>query len=155
MANEKITFRLFQPSDQEIVATMIKNLYLSLGAEEDFMTDQKINATFEYLLSPQKDLWMEVFEMNDQMVGYALLFDYWYNEYGGKVLQLDELYILPEARGKGVASSYIRKLSKAKHYTALQLEVLKSNTSAWDLYTYLGFEEKETTLLYKIISHEV
>jgi ribosomal protein S18 acetylase RimI-like enzyme len=146
---EEIVFRAAQPEDKPVLSQMIKALYECLVPGEEYMTDEKINATFDHLFSPQQQLRLEVFETDQKIIGYALLVDYWYNEYGGMVLQLDELYIAPEARGRGIASSYIRKISQDKTYVAIHLEVLPENENAYKLYKHLGFEEKETKLLYR------
>ncbi len=150
MQKEPILFRPVRTSDFTVVKPMIKALYESLGADHEYMTDEKIDATFSHLFSGQHNLWMEIIELDKKIIGYALLFDYWYNEYGGKVLQLDELYIDPEGRGKGIASAYIKKCAEDKNYKAIQLEVLPENTAAYRLYKSLGFEEKETKMLYRI-----
>jgi ribosomal protein S18 acetylase RimI-like enzyme len=86
------------------------------------------------------------------IAGYALLFKYWYNEFGGMVLNVDELFVKPEFRDQGIASLYLSELSrKAKDYVALSLEVLPTNKEAYSLYRRTGFTEKETVALYKML----
>jgi GNAT superfamily N-acetyltransferase len=149
MKSGKIVFRHAKKEDEEVVSQMMRSLYEYLGAPEDYVTKNKIDATFRYLFSPQNHLWIEVFETDDTIIGYALLFDFWYNEYGGKVLQLDELFVAADFRGKGLASSYIKKLSENNDYVAVALEVLPENKKAYGLYQHLGFEEKETRMMFK------
>lgn len=145
-------FRLITSSDHFWVSSMIKDLYKSLGAKDEYITDEKISATFQRAHTHPEHLKIEVFESENKIVGYAILFDFWYNEYGGMVLQIDELYVIPEFRGKGIASEYVAKLAReTKDHVALSLEVLPENEKAWELYKRMGFEQKETLALHKIL----
>jgi ribosomal protein S18 acetylase RimI-like enzyme len=142
-----------QPSDHSIVARMMKALYRYLGLPEEYLSDEKIAATMAQLAARTNHLFLDVFMWEDRVVGYALLFKYWYNEFGGMVLNIDELFIEPDFRSKGIASHYLRHLeqSNSKDYVALSLEVLPENEKAYALYKRAGFTEKETVMLYKII----
>ena len=137
--------------DQPQVRSMIKDLYAALLAPQDWITDEKISATFDQWQRHSGHLKIDVFETDEQLVGYAILFDFWYNEYGGMVLNIDELYVVPAFRSKGVARMYIEKLITHSEYKALSLEVLPRNKGAFSLYKRLGFEEKETRMLHKML----
>lgn len=147
----EINFRPMKMHDQPQVRSMIKDLYAALLAPRDWITDEKISATFDQWQRHSGHLKIDVFEANEQLVGYAILFDFWYNEYGGMVLNIDELYVVPPFRSKGVASMYIKKLITHSEYKALSLEVLPRNKGAFSLYKRLGFEEKETRMLHKML----
>jgi ribosomal protein S18 acetylase RimI-like enzyme len=149
--SSKINFRPMEIYEQPLVRGMIKDLYAALLAPQGWMTDDKISATFNRLHKHPEHLKIDVFEMDQQLVGYAILFDFWYNEYGGMVLNIDELYVTPQFRSQGLASMYIEKLSTRTHYKALSLEVLPRNKEAFSLYKRLGFEAKETKTLHKIL----
>jgi ribosomal protein S18 acetylase RimI-like enzyme len=150
---ESLTTRPLKQEDQAIISQMIKELYQSLGASNDYITDKKIQATFEQLQVQPTTLQLEVLELEGVIVGYALLFKFWYNEFGGMVLNIDELFVRSEFRGKGIASHYLRSLEKRKDdFVALSLEVSSENKGAFDLYKRMGFKEKETVTLYKIAS---
>ena len=140
-----------QPTDRSIVAEMMKSLYVSLGAPADYMTDEKITATFNQFERQPGSLEIDVFEIGSTIVGYALLFKFWYNEYGGMVLNVDELFVLPDFRSRGISSLYLSALGERKNYVALSLEVLPENKKAFALYTRKGFVEKETVTLHKLL----
>lgn len=145
-----IHFRPMKTEDRDGIRNMIKLLYESLHAPEGYVTDQKIDATFEHLRLPTAQLELDVFELNGVIVGYALLFKFWYNEFGGMVLNIDELFVLPDFRDSGIASRYITTLSeRVDKFVALSLEVLPRNERAMALYKRIGFLEKETIALYK------
>ena len=44
-------------------------------------------------------------------VGYALLISFWSNEFGGEVCTIDELFVLPEHRGRGLATALLEALA--------------------------------------------
>jgi len=149
---EKLVFRKMQESDRKVVTEMIRSLYQTLKAPDDYITDKKLSATFEQLQANSPFVEIEVFEIEEKIVGYALLFRFWYNEYGGMVLNIDELFVRPEYRSMGIASHYLSTLSARKtDHVALSLEVLPENKGAHVLYKRIGFEEKETITLHKIL----
>src|SRR3954466_11995004 len=93
ISTEIPVFRPMQPRDSSIVAEMIKSLYRTLQAPDDYITDEKIAATFKQVELQTGYLQLEVFEINKTIIGYALLFKFWYNEFGGMVLNIDELFV--------------------------------------------------------------
>jgi len=151
MATDNLLFRSMRLEDEDIVRRMVKALYKSLDVPHGYMTDQKIDATFQQLRLRQSNLELDVFELDGVIAGYALLFKFWYNEIGGLVLNVDELFVLPDFRERGIASRYLATLNNRRDYVALSLEVLPQNEKAYSLYKRMGFAEKETVTLYKIL----
>ena len=152
MSNDNVIFRSMRVEDQQVTAEMMKALYQSLQAPDDYMTDKKITATFQQLRIGSEYLKLDVFEVDNEIVGYALLFKFWYNEFGGMVWNIDELFVKPEFQRQGISSMYLSSLSKrTADRVALSLEVLPRNKGAFDLYKRNGFEEKETVTLYKLL----
>ena len=138
--------------EHEVVASMIKDLYKSLQAPESYMNDQKIHATFSHLSTQPENLTLEVFEQDKKIIGYALLFSFWSNEYGGMILNVDELYLKPEYRSSGISTLYFSKLAgQSDKYAGMTLEVLPENERAHALYKRIGFAEKQTLFLYKLL----
>jgi len=146
-------FRLMREGDRAQVSEMMKALYKALQVPEGYITNEKIEATFGQLLAQPSHLGLEVFEWEGRVVGYALCFKFWYSEFGGMVLNIDELFVEPDFRSKGIAARYLSQLQarEGKEYVALSLEVLPENERAYSLYKRAGFNEKETVTLYKIL----
>jgi GNAT superfamily N-acetyltransferase len=139
MADTDILFRPITPQDYSAVSGFIKGLYQDDPGEP--MTDAKIAATFrEFTVRPEKGF-IIVFEKEGTLVGYAILVNFWSNEFGGNVLYIDELFVDANHRGQGIATSFIGYLM-ANHSTshvALELEVTPRNDRARTLYERLGF----------------
>jgi|GEM_PF-4226168 len=126
MQSDKVIFRPIRIDDQPAISEMMKALYRSLQAPDDYMTDKKIAATFEQLHLQPEYLKLDVFEINGKIAGYALLFKFWYNEFGGMVWNIDELFVQPEFQRQGISSLYLSSLSKrTADRVALSIEVLR------------------------------
>lgn len=105
--------------------------------------------TVEVLLADPSRGQIVLFDEGELLQGYALLIPYWSNEFGGTLLFVDELFVTPHARGRGIAKSFFRYLREQRPYkaVALALEVTPANAKAHSLYTSLGFEKRENSLL--------
>lgn len=78
----------------------------------------------------------------DAVCGYALLSRKYSHEAGGLELWLEELYLRPEARGKGLGSAFfefLRTYAASLDARRLRLEVEEENTGAMRLYARMGF----------------
>ena len=79
-------------------------------------------------------------------VGYAVVSFGWSLEFGGLDGLLDELYIRPPVRGRGMASEVLNALPKALAQAglrALHLEVDREDTKTQNLYRRAGFSMRE------------
>lgn len=94
-----------------------------------------------------------VFEADTELVGYAILINFWSNEFGGNVLNVDELYVVPNWRGQGIGTGLMEYLITTKYNQAvmLQLEVSPDNERARKLYTSLGFVTYKNETLTKML----
>jgi GNAT superfamily N-acetyltransferase len=73
-----------------------------------------------------------VCDVESRTVGYALLISFWSNELGGEVCNIDELFVAPLYRGRGLATALLEELADKEQSVwrirpaALALEVLIS-----------------------------
>lgn len=75
-------------------------------------------------------------------IGYVIVTFTWSMEYGGLDAMIDELYIRPAVRGRGLAGEVLQKLArmlKDAHVHAVHLEVHADNPDAHRLYEKSGF----------------
>ncbi|KAK0132774.1 Diamine acetyltransferase 2 [Merluccius polli] len=76
-------------------------------------------------------------------VGYALYF-YTYSTWKGPSVFIEDLYVMPEYRGKGIGSGLMAKVAqvgKEKKCVRLQLSVLDWNTPSLDFYVRKGAQD--------------
>jgi GNAT superfamily N-acetyltransferase len=75
-------------------------------------------------------------------VGVAYLSFHWTLERGGNVLWVEELYVLPDRRGRGIGTQLLQAaldLARARRCLAVELEVESSHARAANLYARAGF----------------
>ncbi len=83
------------------------------------------------------------------VVGYALLVPYWSNEFGGTALFVDELYVVPAARGRGIGRGLFAAVERDRPYDAVAVcvEVTPANGRARRLYESIGLGERANATL--------
>jgi GNAT superfamily N-acetyltransferase len=86
-------------------------------------------------------------------VGYFVLTLGWSLEYGGRDAFVDELFVSPSHRGRGLGRRALEAIGEACRelgVQALHLEVEKENLSAAELYREWGFEDHDRCLMSKV-----
>ena len=76
-------------------------------------------------------------------------------EFGGLVVILDDLYVLPEARGRGIGSQVLAKVeavAKEKEAVQIFLEVEKANERAFGFYQRNGWRRRDRHMMEKMLS---
>ena len=87
---------------------------------------------------------------NDRLAGYIALCRGFSIEFNGFDCFIDEFYLLPEFRGRGIGRqvlSAIRDKARALDINAIHLEVARGNKQARRLYASAGFEARDKNLL--------
>lgn len=99
-----------------------------------------------------------VAEVSGKVVAYALLIAFWSNEFGGEICTIDELYVEPGHRGRGISSALFDALPNDRALwptkpVAIELEVTPDNTRARALYERLGFRAKNHVMRKRLQAH--
>ncbi len=128
--------------------TMMHGLY-SEDKSESPVDESRFSLTIDFFLANPSQGRIVLFEEGGALRGYALLVPYWSNEFGGPLVVVDELFVIPEARSRGIAKSFFRLLGEEKPFeaVALALEVNPGNAGALRLYQSLGFASRRNSLL--------
>jgi len=143
-----VSFNVYQDNDYKDLMQMIVSLYAE-DAEGEQISEIKIKSTIaEFQENPQK-INIYMFKNNDENIGYAILVFFWSNEFGGNIITIDELYVLKNYRGKGIAAEFLSYIKGIKGTVALQLETTPSNLRALNYYKRLGFSPSQNTHLIK------
>ena len=125
---------------------------LNLESEPVAGTDPShFSLTIRTLLTEPSRGPIVLFLYRDGPVGYALLIPYWSNEFGGTLLFVDELFVIAQARSRGIARQFFAFLAASRPFraVALALEVDPTNERAKNLYESIGFERRPySTLTY-------
>jgi GNAT superfamily N-acetyltransferase len=138
-------------ADDEAIVTMSLALY-DEDPSPSHVTDHQVRATLERLRQEPVRGRAIVLDVDGTVAGYALLVSFWSNELGGEIRTIDEIYVAPAWRRRGLATVLIESLctehsSSPGRPIALELEVSPGNPRARRLYERLGFRAKRNTTL--------
>ncbi|WP_170338261.1 GNAT family N-acetyltransferase [Ruegeria arenilitoris] len=139
--------RLARPEDLDRLMGLVAAFHAEAGIQQD--PDQRRDALMPllegiphgciYLIGPSR-----------APLGYIILTFGWSVEFGGMDGFVDEIYIRPAIRGRGIATEVLLDLPKAlagAGLTTLHLEVDRTNEAAQKLYLRTGFKPRDRYML--------
>lgn len=140
MESMNYQFRDYEMRDHESLTKMILALYTE-DPSSNVMTRAKIDRTIAVMEDGRTGKFI-IAEVDGAIAGYALLSYYWSNEFGGRVVYIDELFTLPEFRNQGLGTLLMQYVfENAASAVAFALEVTPRNDKAKALYERMGFRE--------------
>ena len=121
------------------VMEMMREFYaspavLSNGSEEIFRND------IAACVSDSPFLEGYVFAEGERLLGYAMVATAFNCEYGRICKWIEDLYVLPDYRGRGIGGRFLDYVAGKYPDALLRLEVEEENESAVALYRRHGFE---------------
>mgnify|MGYP005975150463 FL=1 len=134
--------RKIEKTDRELFLRLTREFYASPAVLHP-VPDSYHTAVFEEMM--RSDLYAEGYflEYDGIPSGYALLAKTYSHEAGGLVVWIEEIYTVPEMRGKGLGREFFAFLERQYGASAmrLRLETEPENKKAEALYKKLGFQE--------------
>lgn len=133
--------RKIREEDKLDYIEMAKTFYASDAVDHN-IPEKYITDTFDELMKSDCYAVGYIIECEDRTAGYALLAKTFSQEAGGMVLWIDELYVKPEYRNRGVGYEFFTYLKEylPNNVKRIRLEVEDSNKKAVALYKQLGFK---------------
>ena len=132
---------IMNESHRDKVLELSKAFYCSDALDHEVPMNI-IETNIDAAISGDKGLIGFVFCEDNEVVGFSYVTTYYETEVGGICVQIIDLYVNENARGKGVATQYFNylfdKYSDAKRF---RLEVVKDNVKAVSLYKKMGFTD--------------
>jgi GNAT superfamily N-acetyltransferase len=142
-------FRLAATEDVELLIALMREFYA--GERYPFAERAARHALGELLADPRLGrAW--VIEEGGAALGYAVVTLGFSLEYQGRDAFVDELYVCPAQRGRGLgraAMEHVEAECRALGVRALHLEVERTNPEGRALYRRRGFRDNERHLLTK------
>lgn len=105
----ELTFRMAQPGDEELILSFIQAL-----AEYEHMADQVVatpELLREWIFEKGKAEVLFGLEQGKE-IGFALFFHNFSTFLGRAGLYLEDLFVLPECRGKGYGKAILKRLAR-------------------------------------------
>ena len=137
--------RLAQPADRDMALAL---LVAQLREHEIATPAAAIAAALDGLLAHPERGAVLVATLDGRVVGIAALSATWTIEHGGPAMWLEELYVEPSSRGRGIGRALLSAAAdtaRARGARTLDLEVEASHTRAANLYAREGFRRLERT----------
>src|SRR6266704_275146 len=134
-----LAIRRARPDEAGLVLSLVRELaeYEKLLHEVD-ATEADIDAA---LFGSHPRLFCEIAEWNDAPAGFAVWFINFSTFSGRSGIYLEDLFVLPALRGKGIGKgllAHLAKLCVANGWSRLQWSVLDWNTPSIEFYKSLG-----------------
>ena len=133
--------RKLTQNDRQLYITMAKEFYHS-DAVLHPVPDEYFEKTADEALASDAYAQIYILECDGEPAGYGLTAKTFSQEAGGYVIWLEELYIRPSYRSRGLGSEFFACVENkyAGKAVRFRLEVEEDNTRAIALYKRLGYE---------------
>lgn len=132
--------REIEIDDKKIYIEMAEEFYHSEAVSHAVPTEHFENA-FDHMVNDGTYYRGYMFEHDCVTCGFCAVSITYSQEAGGQVIWIEDLYIRPEYRGKGIGSKLFERISRdfpdAARY---RLEITETNKDARRLYERMGFE---------------
>jgi len=134
-------------SDLEVLLELMRGYYRDDHLQFDAARQR---AVMQRLL--EEPQWGRVWLMRlpERIVGYVAVSFGFSLELGGNDAYIDEMYVVPEARGRGIARYALQQLNEPlaqQGIRAVHLEVDRHNEAAQRLYSALGYRTRDRYFL--------
>jgi len=147
-------FKVAEITDVDMTLEMMRDFYAHEGLS---FNEAVAREALKRLLIDDSFGCVWLIYLNGEIAGYMVLCFGYSLEFHGRDAFIDEIYLLPDYRGKGVAGKAIEFLEAAcrnRGITAIHLEVERANTRAQSAYRKAGFADHDRYLMTKWISQK-
>lgn len=145
----KIDFQIATEKDVPEILAMMEQFYAIDNYRFD--RDGAHDNLLKLIASPNLGrIWVIIY--NDAVIGYAALTFGFSFEYGGRNAFIDELFLKPAYRQKGIgrlAIDFIAEEASKLGIQTIHLEAERHNICALKLYKLKGFSDNGRTLMFK------
>lgn len=137
-----ISIRTMKKEDTDQVLDMMKVFYASPAVLEK-APEEVLRRDIEDCVSDLPFVEGYVFEEEDVIAGYSMAAKSYSTEFGGVCVWIEDLYIRPSFRGKGIGTNFFKYIEEMYRTRAVRfrLEVERENAAAVEMYKKNGFHE--------------
>lgn len=132
-------FRKITAADREDYLRLAHDFYHSEAVLHP-VPDAYLERAFDEMMRSEAYLTGLIFEWEGKTAGYALLAKTYSQEAGGSAVWIDELYVMPEFRSRGIGKDFFAHLQRIAPAARYRLEIEPDNARAERLYRSMGFD---------------
>ena len=135
-----VAFRDMTPDDRALVLDMVDDFYHT-DAADHVVPSAVMERTFQAAVDPREPLLRGILvEQDGETAGFLYVTVCFASEVGGRCLFVEELFLRPAFRGRGLGGEILRWLRAAyPDVSRFRLEVAPGNDAAARLYQRLGY----------------
>lgn len=151
----QLTFRNGTEKDTQLILRFITELATHECIERDVVATED---SLQHALFKEKSAEVIIAEYQEKPIGFALFFHNFSTLLGKKGLYLEDLYIIPEMRGKGFGTQFFAHLSKlalARDCGRFEWWCLNENKSGMDFYEKIGAEQMSEWTVHRLSKTEM
>jgi GNAT superfamily N-acetyltransferase len=151
LQNDRLKITPATQNDVPLILSFIKELAEYERLATEVVATEDILA--ETLFGERKYAEVVFALYDDKPVGYALFFHSFSTFLGRPGLYLEDLYVRPSMRGKGIGKAllaYLARLASERRCGRLEWAVLNWNESAIGFYKSLGAQPMDTWTVYRL-----
>ena len=137
---QTINIRPARPDEAGLILDFIKRLAVYEKCADDVVADE---ATLRHSLFVEHSAEVVFAEEDGTVVGFALFFHNFSTFVGRKGMYLEDLFVLPEKRGRGYGKAllkYVARLAVERNCGRMEWICLDWNESALSIYRSMGAE---------------
>ena len=134
-----VTYGLAAPEDARRLAALFFADMTDLGREPD---QAKLCGVAEAALADERAHLQVARDPDGRAIGVVLAVEIWSVKFPGRSLWIEELYVTPDYRRRGIGRELVERLVVWAHergFAGVELEAYRMNTAASVLYRSLGF----------------
>ena len=154
--DERLSIKLATKDDLPLILAFIKELAEYERLANEVVATEDILAETLFGKRPSAEVVFANFD--DQPVGYALFFHSFSTFLGRPGIYLEDLYVRPTMRGKGIGKAllvHLAKLAMDRGCGRLEWAVLNWNESAIRFYKSLGAQPMDTWTVYRLAGNSL
>lgn len=151
--DSKIFIRTADKKDVPVIFSLIKELAEYEKLSDQISTSEK--QLRETLFGDERFVEVLIAEYDEKTVGYALFFKNFSTFLGKPGIYLEDLYVKPEMRGKGIGKALLDRIistAKERNYGRVEWSVLDWNESAIDFYLKIGAKPLNDWKIFRLTS---
>jgi GNAT superfamily N-acetyltransferase len=153
---ENLIIRFAETQDIPIILRLIKELSIYEKLSHQFNNNEELLT--KYLFGEKRFAEVIIAEYENQPVGFALFFHNYSTFVGKPGIYLEDLFVLPEMRGKGIGKKLfleLLKLAKERDCGRVEWSVLNWNVPAIDFYKSMKAVSLDEWSIYRLTEDKI